>query len=71
LSSYRIQGTWNDDEAPEDDSGYKGAKKVDLQTQLQLDRDDEALNRWKASLLGAGMAGAGAAPVDESGTVEF
>ena len=30
------------------------AKQVDLKSQLELDADDEALNRWKQSLVGRG-----------------
>ena len=31
--------------------GYQAPKKVDLDTLQELDKDDEALNRWKAALL--------------------
>eukprot|EP00043_Microstomoeca_roanoka_P012387 m.119788 g.119788 ORF g.119788 m.119788 type:complete len:190 (-) comp15480_c0_seq1:190-759(-) len=31
--------------------GYTAPKKVDLNTLQELDKDDEALNRWKAALL--------------------
>jgi hypothetical protein len=31
--------------------GYKAPAQVDLETLQNLDKDDEALNRWKAKLL--------------------
>eukprot|EP01147_Barroeca_monosierra_P002779 gene2779-8138_t len=41
-----------DDDVPvEMTPGYQPPKKVDLDTLKELDKDDEALNRWKAALL--------------------
>ena len=40
-----------DDVEVEQTPGYKAPKKVDLETLQNLDKDDEALNRWKAKLL--------------------
>eukprot|EP00127_Corallochytrium_limacisporum_P006346 Clim_evm57s225 gene=Clim_evmTU57s225 len=39
------------EELPEETPGYVAPKKVDLDTLKNLDADDEALNKWKASLL--------------------
>eukprot|EP00045_Choanoeca_perplexa_P021943 m.7888 g.7888 ORF g.7888 m.7888 type:complete len:190 (+) comp8967_c0_seq1:36-605(+) len=38
--------------------GYKAPAQVDLETLQNLDKDDEALNRWKAKLLEGAASGA-------------
>jgi hypothetical protein len=46
-------------DAYEDDSGYVVAANVSLGEAMDKDADDEALNRWKASLVGGGGGGGG------------
>lgn len=45
-----------DEDAIENTPGYVAPKKVALDDLKNLDKDDEALNRWKAALL-AGTGG--------------
>lgn len=49
----------DDDEMPETTPGYKVAEKVDLQTMLDKDKEDESLQRYKEQLLGAAAAADG------------
>ncbi|KAF8977405.1 hypothetical protein BGZ46_007414 [Entomortierella lignicola] len=44
----------DDDFGPSEETGYKPGQKKTLDEYKQLDADDEALNRWKESLVGAG-----------------
>lgn len=46
-----------DDIDVEQTPGYKAPAKVDLETLQNLDKDDEALNRWKAQLLAGASTG--------------
>jgi Rho GDP-dissociation inhibitor len=46
------------DDAVEQTPGYVAPKKVALDTLKDLDKDDEALNRWKAQLLAGVSKGA-------------
>jgi Rho GDP-dissociation inhibitor len=46
-----------DDEVVEGTPGYVPPKKVGLDTLKNLDKDDEALNRWKAALLAGASSG--------------
>eukprot|EP00003_Mantamonas_plastica_P001613 TRINITY_DN1113_c0_g1_i3.p3 TRINITY_DN1113_c0_g1~~TRINITY_DN1113_c0_g1_i3.p3 ORF type:complete len:138 (+),score=28.91 TRINITY_DN1113_c0_g1_i3:410-823(+) len=45
-----------DEEQPELTPGYKVAEKVDKDTLLELDKDDESLNKWKQQLLAGAEA---------------
>lgn len=44
-------------EFDEETPGYKAPAKVDLETLQNLDKEDEALNRWKAQLLAGAQTG--------------
>eukprot|EP00048_Salpingoeca_helianthica_P014330 m.221156 g.221156 ORF g.221156 m.221156 type:complete len:190 (-) comp15731_c0_seq1:107-676(-) len=46
-----------EDDSVEQTPGYVAPKKVALDTLKDLDKDDEALNRWKAQLLAGASAG--------------
>ena len=46
-----------EDEIVDSTPGYTAPKKVALDTLKNLDKDDEALNRWKAALLAGTNAG--------------
>ena len=39
-----------------DDSGYKGSKKIDLDTAMKADNNDESLKKWKDSLIQQGAS---------------
>ena len=48
-----------EDLAPTQTDGYKAPEKKTLEELKQLDQNDEALRKWKESLLGGSAAGAG------------
>jgi Rho GDP-dissociation inhibitor len=50
-----------------DNTGYVVAKKVALAETLSKDADDEAMNKWKASLLGGPAPGASASSSADAG----
>lgn len=53
-----MSGHHDDDLVPSTTEGYKIGEKKSVDEYAKLDADDEALNRWKASLgIGAGGAG--------------
>jgi hypothetical protein len=46
-----------EDDIVENTPGYVAPKKVGLDALKNLDKDDEALNRWKAALLAGASSG--------------
>ena len=50
----------------EEEVDYKAPPEKSIDEMLQSDKDDEALQKYKAALLGDSVAGSGAVVVDES-----
>lgn len=62
--SHQQDGSTGIDEsdlAPSHTAGYRVGEQKTIDELQNLDKDDEALNRWKQSLLGGAAAGPGAA----------
>ncbi len=47
----------SDDEGPEQTPGYKISKKVDMNTIMSMDNEDESLRKYKEALLGKALEG--------------
>lgn len=49
----------DDDEMPDTTPGYQVAEKVDIQTMMDKDKEDESLRRYKEQLLGSAAGAEG------------
>lgn len=56
--SHQHEGSHDDELAPTETAGYRVGEQKTIDQLQNLDKDDEALNRWKQSLLGGANANA-------------